>query len=285
MPKKVKAVVLTGFGLNCDVETAHAFELAGAEAHRVHINTLIRGEVNLDQFHILAFGGGFSWGDDHGAGVIQALKLKNHLGEKLQSFVAQKKLIIGICNGFQTLVNIGLLPGINQDYETRSVALTWNDCGNFRDQWVHLTANADSPCIFTQGLDHFELPVRHAQGKFVADGEILDKLIKTNQVVLRYADRSGQSANQAFPLNPNGSVDDIAGICDATGHIFGLMPHPEAFNHFTNHPHWATLKEKKQRGTSLSEEERQLINEGVTPGLKIFMNAVAYMAKMGSISQ
>ena len=281
MPKKVKAVVLTGFGLNCDVETAHAFELAGAEAHRVHINTLIRGEADLDQFHILAFGGGFSWGDDHGAGVIQALKLKNHLGEKLQSFVAQKKLIIGICNGFQTLVNLGLLPGINQDYETRSVALTWNDCGNFRDQWVHLTTNVDSPCIFTQGLDYFELPVRHAQGKFVADEATLKPLLKAHQVVLRYANESGQPANQKFPLNPNGSVDDIAGICDATGHIFGLMPHPEAFNHLTNHPHWATLKEKSQRGMALSEEERQLINDGVTPGLKIFMNAVAYISKMG----
>ncbi|MBF0203863.1 MAG: phosphoribosylformylglycinamidine synthase subunit PurQ [Desulfamplus sp.] len=148
--KRVKALVLTGFGLNCDIETAHAFELAGAEAHRVHINSLISGKTELDDFDILAFGGGFSWGDDHGAGVIQSLKLKNHIGDKILSFVDQGKLVIGICNGFQTLVNLGLLPGIDRDYNTRSVALTWNDCGNFRDQWVHLSVNPDSPCVFTK---------------------------------------------------------------------------------------------------------------------------------------
>lgn len=278
MSKKVKAIVLTGFGLNCDVETAHVFELAGAEAHRVHINTLIRGDVDLDGFHILAFGGGFSWGDDHGAGVIQALKLKNHLGEKLKGFVESGKLIIGICNGFQTLVNLGLLPGIDRDYGTRSVALTWNDCGNFRDQWVHLKVDPDSPCIFTKDLTHFELPVRHAQGKFVTDDGTLERILAGHQVVLRYADALGDSANQMFPENPNGSVDDIAGICDATGHIFGLMPHPEAFNHLTNHPDWPKLKERQKRGIPLSEAEQALMAGKTTPGLELFKNAVAYIS-------
>ena len=148
---KVKALVLTGFGLNCDNETALAFEMAGADAHRVHINTLIKGEERLCDYHILAFGGGFSWGDDHGgrAGVIQALKLKNNIGQDLLDFVAAGKLVIGICNGFQALVNLGLLPGLNADYTQRSVAITFNDCGNFRDQWVRMAADPAKPlCLY-----------------------------------------------------------------------------------------------------------------------------------------
>ena len=154
MSNKPNVLVLTGFGLNCDHETAYAFEQAGATARRVHINALVDGEVSLDAFQILAFGGGFSWGDDHGAGVIQALRMKTNLGDQLLEFVAGEKLVIGICNGFQTLVNLGLLPGLNGDYTQRSVALTYNDCGNFRDQWVHVTLNPDSPCIFTRGIAH-----------------------------------------------------------------------------------------------------------------------------------
>lgn len=267
---KVKALVLTGFGLNCDIETAHAFETAGANAHRVHINSLISGKVDLDDFHILAFGGGFSWGDDHGAGVIQALKLKNHIGDKILSFVNQGKLVIGICNGFQTLVNLGLLPGIDKDYQTRSVALTWNDCGNFRDQWVNLSINPDSPCVFTKGLiseKFIELPIRHAQGKFVAEKSVVERLIANNQVVLRYADE-----------NPNGSVYEIAGICDSSGHIFGLMPHPEAYNHYTNHPDWTRKAEQIKRNANKAGKEDKLSNIDVTQGMKIFINGVNYMA-------
>ncbi len=294
MNNKIKTLVLTGFGLNCDMETAHAFELAGAEAHRVHINTLISGKVDLSDFHILAFGGGFSWGDDHGAGVIQALKLKNHLGDKLLSFVEKGKLVIGICNGFQTLVNLGLLPGIDKDYKTRSVALTWNDCGNFRDQWVDLEVNPNSQCIFTKGLKCIELPVRHAQGKFVADVSVMEKLIASDQVVLRYANADGEPAMQKFPINPNGSVHDIAGICDSTGHIFGLMPHPEAYNHFTNHPDWSSKRVNLNRlltkENKLQECDKNKLQEcdknklqgydqQTTPGMDIFMNAVEYISK------
>lgn len=315
--RRVQALVLTGFGLNCDIETAHAFELAGAEPHRVHINSLISGKVELDSFDILAFGGGFSWGDDHGAGVIQSLKLKNHIGDKILSFVSHGKLVIGICNGFQTLVNLGLLPGIDRDYQTRSVALTWNDCGNFRDQWVEMVVNPESPCIFTRGFNaqgvggstdksgaktvdskkvntqfsgHLELPIRHAQGKFVADASVIERLIADNQVVLRYAaavEEPGQSsgvrgdnvlfepAMQRFPMNPNGSIYDIAGICDTSGHIFGLMPHPEAYNHYTNHPDWTRRGEKIKRGDNKScwVDDRE-----ITPGMKIFINGVNYMA-------
>lgn len=266
----VNALILTGFGLNCDYETAFAFEKAGANAHRVHINALIRGDVRLADFQILAFGGGFSWGDDHGAGVIQALKLKNNIGKDLLAFVDAGKLVIGICNGFQALVNLGLLPGLDQDYTRRSVAITYNDCGNFRDQWVRLVPDADSPCVFTKGLGVSDYPVRHGEGKVVADPEVIERLVANRQVVFRYADANGAPANGAFPANPNGALDDIAGICDPTGRIFGLMPHPEGYNHFGNHPDWPRQKAAaKRQGKSLEET--------ITTGIRLFENGVNYM--------
>ena len=156
--------------------------------------------------------------------MIQALKLKNNIGKDLLAFVDAGKLVIGICNGFQALVNLGLLPGLDQDYTRRSVAITYNDCGNFRDQWVRLVPDADSPCVFTKGLGVSDYPVRHGEGKVVADPEVIERLVANRQVVFRYADANGAPANGAFPANPNGALDDIAGICDPTGRIFGLMP-------------------------------------------------------------
>jgi phosphoribosylformylglycinamidine synthase len=267
---QVKALILTGFGLNCDHETALAFELAGASPHRVHINSLVDGTVKLADFHILAFGGGFSWGDDHGAGVIQAVKLKNHIGADLLTFVDAGKLIIGICNGFQALVNLGLLPGLGNDYTRRCVAITYNDCGNFRDQWVHLTANPDSPCVFTKGMDRADFPVRHGEGKFIADPDVAASLEAGNQVVFQYADDTGHPANGVFPFNPNGSVQDTAGICDPTGKVFGLMPHPEAYNHVTNHPDWTREKQRQKRlGQSFDPED--------TIGIQLFRNGVNHI--------
>ncbi|HCY88560.1 MAG TPA: phosphoribosylformylglycinamidine synthase [Desulfobacteraceae bacterium] len=266
----VKALILTGFGLNCDNETALAFEKAGAEAHRVHINTLVAGEEKLADYHILAFGGGFSWGDDHGAGVIQALKLKNNIGKDLLDFVAEGKLVIGICNGFQALVNLGLLPGLDNDYTARSVAITYNDCGNFRDQWVRLVPNPDSPCVFTKGLETVDYPVRHGEGKVVAAPEVVKTLVDNNQVVFRYADGEGKPAKGAFPANPNGAVEDIAGFCDPTGRVFGLMPHPEAYNHFTNHPDWPRAKEAAKR-------QGKVPGEDVVTGIRLFENGVNYI--------
>jgi len=140
---KIRALVLTGYGLNCDHETAFAFKSAGAISERVHINSLIEGDVSLDDFNIMTFVGGFSWADDHGAGVIQAVRMKTNLGDKLIKFIESGKLILGICNGFQTLVNLGLLPGFENNYQNRCVALTWNDCGRFRNDWVHLKVNTD----------------------------------------------------------------------------------------------------------------------------------------------
>ena len=269
MSNSPNVLVLTGFGLNCDHETAYAFELAGAKARRAHINALIAGDVRLEDFQILAFGGGFSWGDDHGAGVIQALRLKTNLGDKLLAFVAADKLIIGICNGFQTLVNLGLLPGIDNDYTRRSVALTYNDCGNFRDQWVTVTVDSASPCVFTRGMTTLDMPVRHGEGKFYTEQAVLQTLADNHQVAMRYALPDGRPAEGAFPHNPNGSLADIAGICDPTGRIFGLMPHPEAYNHVANHPDWSRQREREKRGAAAPGSR-------VGAGIRVFENAVNY---------
>jgi len=265
--KKARVLVLAGYGLNCDYETEYAFELAGAEAKRVHINSLIRREVSLHDFHILVFVGGFSWGDDHGAGVLQAVRLKANIGDELLRFVQDGRLILGICNGFQALVNTGLLPGFDGDYSTRSVALTANDSGNFRDDWVHLRANAQSPCVFTRGISGLDLPIRHGEGKFYAAGPVIQKLLKNQQVALTYAMEDGTPAMGRHPENPNGSVADIAGICDPTGRVFGLMPHPEAYSHPTNHPLWTRAKQSLKR-------QGKTMPEGLPPGVRILENAV-----------
>jgi len=266
----VKALVLTGYGLNCDHETAYAFELAGAGAERVHINSLIDGTKRLADFQIMAFVGGFSWGDDHGAGVIQAVRMRTNIGDTILKFVEDGNLVIGICNGFQALVNLGLLPGLDGDYRSRTVALTTNDCGRFRDDWVHLNSNPDSPCVFTRGLQTLDLPIRHGEGKLFAEPAVLDRLIEGGQVVLQYTLPDGSPANGAFPYNPNGSVYDIAGICDPTGRILGLMPHPEAYNHWTNHPDWPVEKEaRRRRGLPLPS--------GPTVGIRVFQNAVDFV--------
>ena len=272
--KKVRAMVLTGYGLNCDNETDFSLHLAGADSHRMHINQLIRNTSSasikaLEDYRILVFGGGFSWADDHGAGVLMASKMKRHLGKQLKAFVDAGNLILGICNGFQALVNLGLLPGFDGRYQDRQVALTHNDSGNFIDTWVNLKINPQSPNVFTKGLTHAEFPVRHGEGKFYASQNTIHRLFENNQVVLQYADHNGNPAGGRRPLNPNGSLSDIAGICDPTGHIFGLMPHPEAFNHFTNHPEWTRRKLVLARqGESIEQEEGG--------GIAIFRNAVEY---------
>ncbi len=267
---KPKVLVLTGYGLNCDYETAHAFEQAGAEAHRAHINSLIDGAVRLENYHILVFIGGFGWGDDHGAGVIQAVRFKTHLGQRLFEFIQRGRLVLGICNGFQALVNLGLLPGFDGDYGSRLVALIHNECGNFRDQWVRLAVNPRSPCLFTKGVEVADFPVRHGEGKLYADIRVIERLQQNHQIVLRYTQADGTPAGGRFPDNPNGSVDDIAGICDPTGRVFGLMPHPEAYNDWTNHPDWLRQREAARRAG-------KPFGVGPTVGGRIFQNAVQFM--------
>jgi len=256
-----KVLVLTGYGINCDIETQHAFKLAGARAERVHINDLINGKERLSDYHILSFPGGFSFGDDIASGKVLANMVKYNIGEQIQEFIDSGKLILGICNGFQAMVKMGLLPGFNDDYATQEVTLTYNDSGRFEDRWVHLKANKISKCVFTKGIENIYLPVRHGEGKFVAKNpQVLEKLKRGNHIVFEYVDTEGKSAG--YPHNPNGSVNNIAAICDKTGHVFGMMPHPEAFQHRTNHPRWT---------------REELPEEGA--GIAIFRNAVEYMKK------
>jgi phosphoribosylformylglycinamidine synthase I len=254
-----KVLVLTGYGINCDIETQHAFKLAGAEADRVHLNDLINGTKTLSDFDILAFPGGFSFGDDIASGKVLANMIRYNLGEKIQDFIDENKLIIGICNGFQAMVKMGLLPAFDRDYMTQEVTLTFNDSGRFEDRWVHLKANQSSKCVFTKGIENIYLPVRHGEGKLVAKTpQVLSRLKKNNHIVFQYVDREGNLSG--YPDNPNGSVDNIAAICDKSGRIFGMMPHPEAFQHRTNHPRWT---------------REELPEEGA--GLAIFRNAVEFV--------
>ncbi|UDQ98933.1 phosphoribosylformylglycinamidine synthase I [Lentisphaerota bacterium WC36G] len=263
--KDVKVLVITGFGLNCEKETTAAFENCGAEVAQVHLNDILDGQRSLEEFHILAFIGGFSFGDHLGAGTVFANRVKFRLREQLEQFVKAGKLIIGICNGFQTLTRLGLVPALGENYFTQEAALDHNDSGLFRDDWVYLKANSDSPCVFTKDIDFVHYPIRHGEGKFVAHESELAAIEANNQVVFRYAN-SDESVAIEFPANPNGSLNSIAGICDPTGRIFGLMPHPEAFLSPYNSPHW----EKDTR-------EAKLPAEGA--GQKIFRNAVEFVAE------
>ncbi len=268
---KVKALVLSGEGINCDYETALAFSLAGAESKRVHINDLIAGWEKLEEFHIIAFPGGFSFGDHLGAGKALANKIKNafsqgtKLFDGLKDFIENGRLVIGICNGFQVLVKLGLLPALKAQ-GNQEVSLFFNDSARFEDRWVKLKVNKTN-CVFTRGIERIDLPCRHAEGKFVADRKTINELWKNSLVVMQYADDS-YNPSYRYPLNPNGSIDAIAGICDKTGRVFGLMPHPEAFLFFENHPQWTRLRNK-------------FINIDEMPkkgdGQKIFENAVDYI--------
>lgn len=261
---KVKVLIITGFGLNCEKETAAAFQCCGASPEQVHLNDILDGKKTLDKYHILAFIGGFSFGDHLGAGTVFANRIKFRMREQLEKFVRDGKLVIGICNGFQTMTRLGLVPALDGKLFEQQTALAHNDSGVFRDDWVYLKVEEKSPCIFTKGIDFMRLPIRHGEGKFAADDKILQKLEDENLVVMRYADANG-SVTTEFPANPNGSLNSIAGICDSTGRIFGLMPHPEAFLSPYNAPDWT---KKQLEGPLPSEGE----------GKAIFMNAVSFAA-------
>jgi len=256
---KVRALVLTGFGINCDAETQFAFRRAGAEADRVHLNDIIEDTSILEGCQIMAVPGGFSFGDDVASGKILANRLRYKLGDPILRFVQDGKLIIGICNGFQVMVKMGILPMFDGAF-VQETTLACNNSSRFEDRWVRLLRVPDTPCIWVKGIDGIELPVRHGEGKFVPrDDATLSRLRANGQVVFRYARADGAPARGAYPENPNGSIDDVAGICDPTGRLFGLMPHPEAFIEYTNHPHW-------YRGDSPKKGA----------GLRIFRNAIEY---------
>jgi phosphoribosylformylglycinamidine synthase len=233
-----KALVLRSAGTNCDRETQYALELAGFEAHRVHVFRLMENPAALKEYQFLVIPGGFSYGDDIASGKILANQMLHRLAEPLNEFVSAGKPMLGICNGFQIMVKSGLLPwgGVRPEEAHRDATLAWNDSGRFEDRWVHLRAEA-GPCIFLPAGEIIALPIAHGEGKFVPRDEgILDRLRQGGQVALRYVDPQGRSGG--YPVNPNGSVDDIAGVCDPTGRLLGLMPHPERFVDVTQHPRW-----------------------------------------------
>jgi len=250
---RVKTLILRAPGTNCDVETAFAFQQAGAVAELVHVNKLIRGEQRLADYQIMVIPGGFTYGDDIAAGKVLANELRLKLGADIQRFIENGGLILGICNGFQVLVKAGILPWVS-DGGSPPLTLAINDSGKFECRWVHLGVNKEKPCVFTQGIDSMYLPVAHAEGKVVADPKVLPEL----NTVLYYTDEQGNT-DAGYPYNPNGSVGNIAGICDASGRVFALMPHPERHIRGTQHPQW-TRQGAKEQGD----------------GFQIFLNAVKW---------
>lgn len=259
MRPAVRVLVITGYGTNCEVECAHAARLAGADsATIVHFADIATGRTILADYNFLVFPGGFLDGDDLGAAQAAAQRWKYTmpdtgapLVEQLLDFINNNGLILGICNGFQLLVKLGLLPALDGRYLDRQVSLAHNASARYEDRWCHLAVNAASPCIFTRGLTSLYIPVRHGEGSLVPrDPEILERLRKENLITVQYADPETGLPTQEYPYNPNGSPLGIAGLCDPTGRVFGLMPHPEAFNHPTNHPGW-TRGEKAPLGISI----------------------------------
>ncbi|MHC4981604.1 MAG: phosphoribosylformylglycinamidine synthase I [Planctomycetota bacterium] len=233
-----KALVLRAAGTNCDRETKYALELAGFEANRVHVFRLMENPPALREYQFLVIPGGFSYGDDVAAGKILANQMLHHLAEELNEFLAAGKLVLGICNGFQVMIKSGLLPWgkVAPGEVHRDVTLAWNDSGLFEDRWVHLRCDSEK-CVFLPKGEIIALPIAHGEGKFIPrDATVLDALREDGQVSVRYVDARGNPG--PYPINPNGSVDDIAGICDRTGRAMGLMPHPERFIDLTHHPRW-----------------------------------------------
>ncbi|HVN95992.1 MAG TPA: phosphoribosylformylglycinamidine synthase subunit PurQ [Syntrophorhabdaceae bacterium] len=268
--KTTKSLVVFGNGINCEQETAYANKLAGFRAELMHIDEMTENPKRIRGYGLINFPGGFLDGDDLGSAKAQAVKWKYRTMEgskerfldELTKFVASGGLIIGICNGFQLLVKTGLLPALAGEYGKQTTTLTANDSGRFEDRWVCLKVNRFSHCIFTRDMDTIYLPVRHGEGKCVVDTpDSRRELNEKGHVVMQYADESG-AVSDAYPYNPNGSTDAIAALTDPTGRVFGLMPHPEAFVHYTQHPRWT----------------REALNaEG--DGLKIFRNAYRYIVE------
>ncbi len=269
---KPRTLILRAAGVNCDAETTHAFALAGAEPQVLHVNRLLRDGERLDPFQILAIPGGFSYGDDIAAGRILANQLHHHLRDALRAFVDSGRPVIGICNGFQVLVKTELLPGPLAGRTGQTATLTNNDCGRFVDRWIRL-ATQTSRCIWTQNLatsDNgiIELPIAHGEGKFIPANDAVRQALHDNrQIALTYANAAGQPASGIFPDNPNGSIDDIAGVCDASGLVFGMMPHPERFTDALQHPAWTTRGDSPAQGLQMFQNAVRYVGEAVGAGV------------------
>jgi phosphoribosylformylglycinamidine synthase subunit PurQ / glutaminase len=274
-----RVLILRAPGTNCDEESAHAFALAGGVPERWHVNRLLEEPQKMAEFQILCLPGGFSYGDDIAAGRILGNQIDHHLADVLQEFRDAGKLILGICNGFQILLKTQLL--LPRDAAGPQATLAANASGKFEDRWVRLKVEGNK-CVFLAGIEEMELPVAHGEGRFVPrDANVLATLREAGQLVLKYApiadcgsriaDSNAQSAirnpkseitsSVPYPANPNGAIDDVAGICDSTGRVFGLMPHPERFVDPTQHPTWTRGPQRE-----------------VGEGLRVFQNAVRYFA-------
>lgn len=267
MPK-IKSLVLTGYGINCEEEMAAAYKLAGAEAQIVHLSDVFTDRISIHDYHILNFPGGFSFGDDLGSAKVLGNKFKfkpmasgRRFMEELQKFLSDGKYVLGVCNGFQALVKMGLLPNVSGNFE-QEATLTHNDSGKFEDRWVCMRVNVNSDTPFLNGMQAFDVPVRHGEGKLIfRDEAVREAVIKQNLNCLDYADKGGNSSAE-YPLNPNGSELNCAGLVDSNGQVFGLMPHPEAYLSLYNHPNWG---QKKRQNPDISEEG---------DGLEFFKNIV-----------
>ena len=271
MTKEVRVIVLAGNGINCEMETAHACKLAGADTvDIVYLWDLAAGKADLKSYNLLCLPGGFLDGDDLGSARASAIRIRHTkvaeetLAAQIEKFVADGGLAIGICNGFQLMVKLGLLPMLDGDIGHQQATLTWNDSGRFEDRWVELAVDPDSPCVFTKGLKRLSLPIRHGEGKIIVqDDHTLEKLNFAHQIPLRYIDPATGEPTEKYPENPNGSRLGMASFTDSTGRLLGMMPHPEGFLHRTNHPQWT---------------RRDLPEEG--DGLAIFKGAVNYLRSM-----
>jgi phosphoribosylformylglycinamidine synthase I len=254
---KPRILILRAPGTNCDAETAFAFERAGGQPEVLHLNRLLEEPRLAAEHQVLCIPGGFSYGDDVAAGRIFANQIRHHLADVLAEFREAGKLMLGICNGFQVLIKSGLLD--TDDTQGPAASLSWNESGRYVDRWVHLNAEG-SNCVFLSGVEQMFLPIAHAEGQFTARNESsLEQLQQGGQLVLRYA-ASGDAATSS-EYNPNGSMADVAGICDQSGRVFGMMPHPERFIDPTHHPQWTRSPQPK---------------EG--EGLQLFHNAVRYFS-------
>jgi phosphoribosylformylglycinamidine synthase subunit PurQ / glutaminase len=264
----VRVLILTGHGLNCEAETAQAFRMCGAHADLVHLSDVLeaRSDRGVLDYQLLAMVGGFSFGDHLGAGVVYANRLRHRLSDSLQAFAGNGGLILGICNGFQVMVQLGLLPGFDGDYRTQRATLGPNERAGYRDAWVRLRAESASRCVWTRGIDTIDLPSRHGQGRLLVEDEAqMERLESEGLVAVRYVDAQGKPT-QRWPENPSGSTHAVAGLCDPSGRLFGLMPHPEGFLYGFHHPLW---QRRKLDGTL----------SALGDGLRIFRNGVDYAAR------
>jgi phosphoribosylformylglycinamidine synthase subunit PurQ / glutaminase len=265
--------VLRAPGTNCDIETAFAFDSCGGRSDRIHLFQLLERPALLDDYQILCVPGGFSYGDDIGAGVVFASQMRNHLGDAIRRFLSSDKLTLGICNGFQTLLKAGILPGgtpesFGAERESADATLTWNLNGKYTARWVHLRVSTVNNA-FLRGIEEIDLPIAHAEGRIVVKNEnVVCNWKNQGQVALTYGSWAATDAGNVthpvddrWPANPNGSTNDIAGLGDPSGRVLGLMPHPERFLFGTQHPHWTRL------GRTADGD-----------GRKIFQNAIDYLA-------